>query len=302
MMGRSFFWERLRINIEICCESISDLLAGSAGCLKKPLLFLAAVAIVMTLRSARKSVQSMKAGGLTAGSHDPTYKALNSMFSSSTGGSSATSSLYGGGSSPKTTSSTSSMFRSSPSSTTTSTTTTAAMTTSVGPGMMSSSQPRMALSALDDQFSSRLRIMSDTQWEFKDYGGVRNFYGRVQTLKAGDGYLVVEKVLQEAGQNRILVIDNSGNKRSAVFGKTAAETAKAKGWRGVIVNGAIRDAEDIAKIGIGVKALGVHPKKGTGSSGNKDVQISVGGQTVLSNNWAYCDSVSSPIFCYLTFM
>jgi hypothetical protein len=40
-------------------------------------MMLAGLALVMTLRSARKGVQRMKLGGLTAGRHEATYKAHN---------------------------------------------------------------------------------------------------------------------------------------------------------------------------------------------------------------------------------
>lgn len=33
------------------------------------------------------------------------------------------------------------------------------------------------------------------------------------------------------------------------------------GWQGIIINGCIRDSEDIGKMSIGVKALGTHPLK-----------------------------------------
>lgn len=85
-MSRSLYLERIRINIEICCETIGDFLASSLGGLKRPLMMLVGLALVMTLRSARKGVQRMKLGGLTAGRHEATYKAhnANSAFGSRT--------------------------------------------------------------------------------------------------------------------------------------------------------------------------------------------------------------------------
>mmetsp|Transcript_3286 Transcript_3286/g.4915 ORF Transcript_3286/g.4915 Transcript_3286/m.4915 type:complete len:480 (+) Transcript_3286:303-1742(+) len=278
LVSRSFFLERMRINCEICCEGVGDLLSGSASALKKPLLFLAAVAIVMTLRSARRSVQTMKAGGLTAGVHDPSYKAMTGSSSTS-----AYSSMFGSSSSS---SASSSSFRS-PAAASSLAASSLAVTGLAG--SIKSDQPSRPLADLEDQHNAQIRIIADGQTFFHDYGGIRDFYGPVQTLKANNGFLVVEKVLEEAGNHRILVIDNGNDKRQAVFGKAAAQMAKNKGWRGVVVFGMIRDAAAIAQIGIGVKALGVHPKKGTGSSGNKDVQVMIGGQSVISNHWVYCD-------------
>ena len=79
--NRSFAMERMRINIEIFCENIGDFLGSSASGLKRPLTFLFFMALIMTLRSARKGVQKMKRGGLTSGARDATYKARYTKYS-----------------------------------------------------------------------------------------------------------------------------------------------------------------------------------------------------------------------------
>jgi regulator of ribonuclease activity A len=142
---------------------------------------------------------------------------------------------------------------------------------------------------LIDRHGTALRVLDAHQ--FKDYGGVHEFYGQVETLQAFEGAGVVEKVLQSPGQNKVLVVDGGGNLNSAIFGKTAATSAKQNGWRGVIVNGAIREAKHVAETSIGCKALGANPNRGKATTGSKGTALTIGGMQIASGMWIYADKV-----------
>ena len=58
------------------------------------------------------------------------------------------------------------------------------------------------------------------------------------------------------------------------MGDMIAESAVANGWSGVIINGAVRDREALARLPLGIKALGSNPKKSAKTGvGEVDVQL-----------------------------
>ena len=60
--------------------------------------------------------------------------------------------------------------------------------------------------------------------------------------------------------------------------------------QGIIINGCIRDSEDISKRSLGVKALATHPiKTSKRDPGLRDVPISFGGVIVHPGDWIYAD-------------
>jgi regulator of ribonuclease activity A len=96
---------------------------------------------------------------------------------------------------------------------------------------------------------------------FRDYGGRKTFHGPIATIRTYEDNSKVREALEEPGNGRVLVVDGKGSMRCALLGDQLAELAQSNGWAGVIVNGCIRDAEDVAKFEIGVKALATCPLK-----------------------------------------
>jgi regulator of ribonuclease activity A len=62
------------------------------------------------------------------------------------------------------------------------------------------------------------------------------------------------------------------------------------GWRGVVINGAIRDSVGIDALEIGVRALGTTARRGwiSGPS-SQGKPVSFGGLTAASGDWIYAD-------------
>jgi regulator of ribonuclease activity A len=350
-MSRSLVLERIRINIEIFCESIGDFLASSFGGLKKPIIGLAWLALVMTIRSARKGVLKMKRGGLTAGRYESSYKSFasagsaggsNSYWNQNAAGSTGTyggsygshnaaAGAYGSQNSVAGTygtqnsaagtygtqnsaagayasnlpgrSYTSASSNNLPGTAGTTYGQTAynnpsqhtsGATSSYGnsagaSGSLSSDQAQRSLSDLIDKHGQSIRVMDSRL--FKDYGGIHDFYGQVETLQAFEGAGVVEKVLQSPGYNKVLVVDGGGNVNAAIFTKLAAASAKQNGWKGVVIHGAIRDSKHIASTAIGCKAMGTNPNRGRGTTGSKGLSLNIAGLPVTTGMWIYCDKV-----------
>ncbi len=60
---------------------------------------------------------------------------------------------------------------------------------------------------------------------------------------------------------------------------------------GMIINGCVRDTDEIKQFAVGIKALAPHPlKPGKRDGGLRDVPVVVGGTIVCPGDWIYADS------------
>ncbi|PIE82932.1 MAG: ribonuclease activity regulator protein RraA [Candidatus Contendobacter odensis] len=140
---------------------------------------------------------------------------------------------------------------------------------------------------LCDEFSDRLQVAEPI---FGDYGGEVMFSGAIVTLKVFEDNSLVRAMLEEPGEGRVLVVDGGGSMRCALLGDQLAELAEENDWAGVVVNGCIRDSAAIADIGIGVKALGVHPLKSVKRGvGERDLPVHFADVTFRSGDMLYAD-------------
>lgn len=126
---------------------------------------------------------------------------------------------------------------------------------------------------------------------FGDFGGAPVFFGRIKTVKVFEDNALVRAALETPGEGRVLVVDGGGSMRCALLGGNLGQLAVDNGWSGVIVNGCIRDSEEIAAQEVGVKALATHPRKSVKGlhSGHEDVAVSFAGVTFNSGDWLYAD-------------
>ncbi|KAL6839109.1 hypothetical protein ACP4OV_031163 [Aristida adscensionis] len=126
---------------------------------------------------------------------------------------------------------------------------------------------------------------------FQIYGKRRAFAGPVVTLKAFEDNGLACYFADQKGHGRILVIDGCGSKRCANAGGTLTNLAQSNGWAGIVVNGYIRDVDEINDCDIGVRALNSCPvrpdKKG---AGERHVPLTIAGTTIYDGNWLYADS------------
>ncbi|BFM11708.1 putative 4-hydroxy-4-methyl-2-oxoglutarate aldolase [Simiduia litorea] len=106
---------------------------------------------------------------------------------------------------------------------------------------------------------------------FQHYGGRLNFHGEIQTVKCFEDNSLVKQLVAEPGLDRVMVVDGGGSLRKALLGDMLAKQAVDNGWAGFVIFGCIRDAEIIAQLPIGVRALNTSPvkteKKGIGEQG-----------------------------------
>ncbi|CAD7703074.1 unnamed protein product [Ostreobium quekettii] len=125
---------------------------------------------------------------------------------------------------------------------------------------------------------------------FRDFGGNKRCAGRISTVKCFENNPLVRKALEEDGQGRVLVVDGGGSLRCALLGDNLAEMGHKNGWSGIIVNGCIRDSEDISKMPLLVKALSPYPLKSSKRDpGLRDVPVTFGGVTFCPGQFLYAD-------------
>lgn len=125
---------------------------------------------------------------------------------------------------------------------------------------------------------------------FKNLGGKMRFSGRVSTVKCFENNPLVRKALEEDGHGRVLVVDGGGSLRCALLGDNIAEMAYKNGWDGIIINGCIRDSQDIEQMPLGVKALNTFPLKSSKRDlGLRDVPVNFAGCNFEPGYYVYAD-------------
>lgn len=140
---------------------------------------------------------------------------------------------------------------------------------------------------LSDKYETQIQIAAPG---FADFGGVTDFYGPVLTLETVDDNTKVRAALEAPGAGRVLVVDGAASQNCALVGGNLAVLAQENGWAGIIVNGYVRDAAELAATNIGVKALGTMPRKSEKRDrGVYDVALRFAGVIIAPDAWIYAD-------------
>ena len=106
---------------------------------------------------------------------------------------------------------------------------------------------------------------------FKSYGGKTAFSGRIVTIKCFEDNSLVEEALKMNGKGCVLVVDAGESLRCAMLGDKRASDAIKNEWEGIVVNGSIRDSVMINSMTIGIRALGVCPRKSIKKGNGKEI-------------------------------
>ena len=145
----------------------------------------------------------------------------------------------------------------------------------------------MATADLYDDFGEELTVLAPI---FSDYGGLSVFEGKIATLKVFEDNTLVRAELEKSGENKVLVIDGGGSLRCALVGDNLAVLAMDNGWSGIIVFGCVRDSAQIIEIGLGVKAIGVNPRKSVKrGEGERDVALRFAEAIIEPGEYLYAD-------------
>lgn len=111
---------------------------------------------------------------------------------------------------------------------------------------------------------------------FQVFGGTPAFSGPIATLKVFEDNSSVREAVGQPGEGRVLVVDGGGSRRVSLFGGNLAVAAAGNGWAGVVVFGCVRDVAELAAQPVGVRALGLIPRKS-----ERGLHSSVSGRPVV---------------------
>lgn len=148
----------------------------------------------------------------------------------------------------------------------------------------------MTISTADlyDQHAENLEIC---QTQFRQHGGRLVFDGPITTVRCYQDNALLKSVLSTPGNGRVLVVDGGGSLHTALCGDVIAQLGVDNSWAGLVINGAVRDSDLLAKLDIGVKALGTIPRKsGKTGSGERDIDVTIGGATFRPGDHLWSDN------------
>jgi regulator of ribonuclease activity A len=127
--------------------------------------------------------------------------------------------------------------------------------------------------------------------QFCNYGAIKHFGGEVVTIKCHEDNSLVKACVGEPGNSRVIVVDGGGSLRRALLGDMLAEQAADNGWAGLVINGVIRDVDEIGGTKLGVQALGTCPIKTEKLGvGQRDIPLHFGGVSIVPGDYVYADS------------
>jgi regulator of ribonuclease activity A len=113
-------------------------------------------------------------------------------------------------------------------------------------------------------------------------GGAKTCHGQIVTLKLFEDNALVREQLSQPGAGRV--------PPPALVGGNLAKLAADNGWAGIIVHGAVRDADEIDACNIVVRAIATCPqptvKKGEGAV---NVPVEIAGLRIEAGQWLYED-------------
>ncbi|MBI4392355.1 MAG: orotidine 5'-phosphate decarboxylase [Euryarchaeota archaeon] len=114
--------------------------------------------------------------------------------------------------------------------------------------------------------------------------------GPALTVSTMDGdWAKPVEAIDQAEPGTIIVVKVHGDKR-AVWGELASHTSKAKGLAGVVIDGSIRDVDEIRRIAFPAWARLIRPNAGDPKGfGEIGVEIEAGGQRVRTDDWIVAD-------------
>jgi regulator of ribonuclease activity A len=148
----------------------------------------------------------------------------------------------------------------------------------------------MTTFATADLVDAHSDIVKSCEAQLRQYGGRPRFFGAIRTVQALEDNALVKQTLSTPGEGAVLVIDGSASMRCAMIGDVNAELGAKNGWAGLVIWGCVRDTVALARVDIGIKALGSNPwRSGKAGVGQVDVPVSFGGVEFRPGLWVYSD-------------
>jgi len=114
--------------------------------------------------------------------------------------------------------------------------------------------------------------------------------GKALTVRTIDGdWAKPVEAIDKAEPGQVIVVDVNGGK-TAIWGELATWSAKGKDLAGVVIDGAVRDLDDLVKIDFPIFSRHISPNAGEPKGfGEIGAEITCGSQTVRNGDWIIGD-------------
>lgn len=138
-----------------------------------------------------------------------------------------------------------------------------------------------------DEYLPQLQVLEPL---FRPYGGRLKFCGEIVTIKCFEDNSLVKQNLATDGTGKVMVVDGGGSLQCALLGDMLGAMAAKNGWRGLVINGCVRDVEILKTIDIGVSALNSYPRKSEKKGiGDLNIPIHFAGVDFKPGQYLYAD-------------
>ncbi|MEE9335418.1 MAG: ribonuclease E activity regulator RraA [Granulosicoccaceae bacterium] len=126
---------------------------------------------------------------------------------------------------------------------------------------------------------------------YSNYGGAAMCQGEVVTIRLDrNNSDLITLLRDEDGTGKVVVVD-SDQAYYAIVGENLMKFALKNGYAGIIVNGYVRDTQQIKDIPVALYALGTCSKKFIPvTQGTRDISISFGGANFNPGDYVYTDT------------
>lgn len=125
---------------------------------------------------------------------------------------------------------------------------------------------------------------------FRNFGARTHFKGPIATVSCLEDNLLYERALGDVAPDTVIVVDGGGSLECALMGDRLGGIAVDRGLPGVIINGCVRDTEELAVLDVAILALAPHPRRsGKRGRGARDVPVSFAGVLWLPGHHVHGD-------------
>ena len=108
-----------------------------------------------------------------------------------------------------------------------------------------------------DKYQDKIKVLPPN---YKNFGGTNTIYGEIVTVKLNRNNKGLIELLKSDGKDRVIVVDVA-KEYFAVVGENLTRLAYKNGWRGLLINGYVRDIHITPLVPVGLWALGSCPRK-----------------------------------------
>ena len=115
--------------------------------------------------------------------------------------------------------------------------------------------------------------------------------GPALTVKAYPGAThACDLAIQAVEEGQVIVVDGGAFLEAVLWGEIFSMMGMAKGAAGTVIDGAVRDVDDVIELGYPLFSAGITPAAGTVDKlGEINVPVSCGGVVVKPGDWVYGD-------------